>query len=321
MSSKPKNKKKPDWLTFEEITTNVYQLLFSKIPNATIRHNQKVYGRNTEKNRQIDVLIEQSLPGGGVMTIAISCKHFKSKLTIPKIDEFISVLDDINSNKGIIITKEGYSEHSKKYAKNKGIEICTLKSIKQKEWKNDLTIPAIRESRMPEFTLEIHGSIHEGLEDEINNLNGYFSKSLGPLKKLDLIISEMYNNNELNFIGESEHELEFSDFTRFHNGEHYPIDKLILRGCIKVSYSIKYLKPEDYFELLNINQNQLIIHMKVLTRDLMPYLEAGWKPLSDPEAIKSRYKGLWFHFIQNETIKPEQISLKHEFIHYRKTIN
>jgi hypothetical protein len=96
-------------MTWQEYEEEVYQYFKGRFPNATIRKDVKILGRKSEVERQIDILIEEQIVGHSVQ-IAIECKNWQSKLDVQDVESYITKLDDVGISKGVIISKEGYSE-------------------------------------------------------------------------------------------------------------------------------------------------------------------------------------------------------------------
>lgn len=96
----------PDWRQFERA---VYAELVSKYPDAMIRHDVRVDGVLSGVERQIDVLVEESMPEGNVRT-AVDAKNHARKIDVKEVESFIGLLHDTAVARGNMVSASGYTE-------------------------------------------------------------------------------------------------------------------------------------------------------------------------------------------------------------------
>ncbi|WP_312189735.1 restriction endonuclease [Sphingobacterium sp.] len=121
-----------------------YEMLIEQLyrrlePNAKIIQDDHIFGIDTNTYRQIDVSIRYSFAGIKNLII-IQAKDYKNPADINKVGEFLSVIRDVNANKGILICANGFTKKAIEYAKNKGIELLTLHSAQNKKWEKLLKV-------------------------------------------------------------------------------------------------------------------------------------------------------------------------------------
>lgn len=103
-----------DWKEYEKLT---HQYFKSRFPNSKITHDVKLIGKRSNTQRQIDVLIEEIICGYNIR-IAIECKNWANPIDVSNVEQFIAKLDDIDVQKGVMITKSGYTKAAKMLSKS-----------------------------------------------------------------------------------------------------------------------------------------------------------------------------------------------------------
>ncbi|MDX2135967.1 MAG: restriction endonuclease [Saprospiraceae bacterium] len=95
-----------DWKKYESIIFEIYKLAY---PDTKIQYNQKILGRYSKTERQIDVLIEGRIAGRKFLLV-FDGKYYSKKIDVKHVEEFISMIEDINAAQGILITSKGYTQ-------------------------------------------------------------------------------------------------------------------------------------------------------------------------------------------------------------------
>jgi hypothetical protein len=129
----------PDWRQFER---TIHAELTSKYPEATIRHDVKVFGSLSGVQRQIDVLVEEVLPGGTVST-AVDAKYHGRQIDVKAVESFIGLLRDTSVNRGIMVSASGYTDAGLNRAFRDDVDldldVFTLHEFKQ--WQAACALP------------------------------------------------------------------------------------------------------------------------------------------------------------------------------------
>jgi tetratricopeptide (TPR) repeat protein len=94
-----------DWKKYEN---EIFETFKEAYPNAKISYNQKIVGRYSKVERQIDVLIEGRI-AGKKLRLVIDGKYYSKNIDVKEVDSFISMVEDIDAAQGILITSKGYS--------------------------------------------------------------------------------------------------------------------------------------------------------------------------------------------------------------------
>ena len=122
-----------DWKTYESITKCIYETL-GKQSGVKIKgygNTCKVKGKSGSVY-QIDVLTTYS-DGIHNYETAIECKYWKVKVNRDIVIKVFGIVEDTNINKGVIVSKEGFTKEAIEYAKFKNIGLVTLREWNEKD--------------------------------------------------------------------------------------------------------------------------------------------------------------------------------------------
>lgn len=113
---------------FEKFTKELYEELLNQqqLKNLKVEHNVSIEGLTGQKH-QIDVYWEFEV-AGTIHKVAVECKDYNSAVSVGRVRDFHSAIDDIGGIRGIFVTTVGYQEGAKTFAKGKRIELKTIKS-------------------------------------------------------------------------------------------------------------------------------------------------------------------------------------------------
>lgn len=105
----------PDWKQYEKEVTAHLRELAGK--DATVEWDQKLPGRFSGIDRQVDVLVTGNFGGGiGQAQAVVDCKHYKGNVDVKNVETFIGLVEDVNADLGFLITKHGYSKAARRRA-------------------------------------------------------------------------------------------------------------------------------------------------------------------------------------------------------------
>ena len=100
---------------------------------------------------QIDVLAKQS---NGLQTVrtAIECKHWNKGVTRNVVSNLVTLLEDTNIEKGVVVSKEGFTSGATALAKQKNIGLVEMREPNDADWEGKIkTIHIMLRLSMPEF--------------------------------------------------------------------------------------------------------------------------------------------------------------------------
>ncbi|MEW8626987.1 MAG: restriction endonuclease [Candidatus Thiodiazotropha sp.] len=125
---------------FERLTEKIFCQLVKNPEYENVEHDVLLDGKDGA--RQIDVLITAQVAGIELKTI-VECKDYKGKVSIGEIDKLHSVIQDVNANKGVVVSSNGFSSKAINKAKRLGISLYTAHEALSEKWKIDIEIPIL----------------------------------------------------------------------------------------------------------------------------------------------------------------------------------
>lgn len=118
---------KLNWKTYEFITKYIYETL-GKEYNINIEgygNNCKIKG-NSGVTHQVDVLTSET-DNTSTYRTAIECKYWDKKVTKDTVMKLLSIINDTDIKRGIIVSKSGYTADAQQFAKYNKILIVHLR--------------------------------------------------------------------------------------------------------------------------------------------------------------------------------------------------
>jgi len=122
-----------DWKKYEAITKYIYETLGSQsgVKIKGYDSNCKVTGKSGVAH-QIDILATHS-DGIHEYQTAIECKYWKEKINKDIVMKVSEIIEDAGLNKGVIVSKSGFTQDGIEYAKYRNIGLVELKEIEEKD--------------------------------------------------------------------------------------------------------------------------------------------------------------------------------------------
>lgn len=117
----------PEWRQYE---LDVKASLEDLDRHADIRHDVKVLGELSNSQRQIDVLAEREIVGK-LHRVVVECKHYRRRLGVGKVDEFVGKLLDVGAGHGILYGFSGVTEAARARAENARHPTVEIRDLKQ----------------------------------------------------------------------------------------------------------------------------------------------------------------------------------------------
>jgi len=115
------------WKRYEQqITERLRQRATGRVK---ITHDVKVVGRMSGVERQIDILVEGLFAGMVEATMVVDCKCFSRNVDVKDVEEFMSMLEDVDVPLGMLVTTRGYSKAAEQRTRRVLKEIVPLVDI------------------------------------------------------------------------------------------------------------------------------------------------------------------------------------------------
>jgi len=124
-----------DWKDYEKITKYIYETLGKEAGVKIDGHGNtcKVRGKSGV-DHQIDVLTSHS-DGIHTYRTAIECKYWEDSINKDIVMKVAEIIEDAGINKGVIVSKRGFTQDGITFAKHKNIGLVELREIEEKDWK------------------------------------------------------------------------------------------------------------------------------------------------------------------------------------------
>lgn len=122
-----------NWRGYESITKYIYQTLGQEfgIKIEGYGDSCKVIGKSGVQH-QIDVLTSSS-EGEKKYRTAIECKYWKKKVNKDTVMKLSKIIEDADIDKGIIVSKSGFTKDTIDFARHYNIEIVELREVGEKD--------------------------------------------------------------------------------------------------------------------------------------------------------------------------------------------
>ena len=113
-----------DWKQYEKEISDYFR---SEYPDARLTPDAKITGRFSKIERQIDLLIEGEVADFKFRVI-VDGKYKNKRIDVNDVEAFMGLARDVEANKGVMISTEGYSSAAtnRAYYDDSGIELDVL---------------------------------------------------------------------------------------------------------------------------------------------------------------------------------------------------
>ena len=178
-----------NWKSYEDMVTYIYAHL-GKLDGVEILcsgENCKETGKSGV-DHQIDVLTSHSAGPHSYKT-AIECKYWKDKVHKDVVTKLSEILEDAQIEKGVVVSKSGFTQDAVKFAKYKGINLVELREPTDDDWKGRIrNITVNIEAHIPnvcgyEFIPDVSSTIESRPDCCINSRNMYVKRRRSVLRE------------------------------------------------------------------------------------------------------------------------------------------
>jgi len=144
---------------YEYLTQVIFQWIVnqSEVPNIVVQHDVKLTGK-ARNSHQIDVYWRFALDRLEYETI-VETKDWKDPVDQGEILRFKSVLEDLPGQpKGIFVSRAGYQQGAREYARTHGI---LLYELRESDYLPPVSIPVTGWARYGVIRMPLHGVLHK----------------------------------------------------------------------------------------------------------------------------------------------------------------
>jgi hypothetical protein len=296
-------KLKPDWEQLEHLVVSIQQQLS---PDATVSHNVKLDGVDSETKRQIDVLVEQNI-GQYQMRIVIDCKDYSKPVDVKGIEEFHGLVQDVRAQKGALVCPSGYTKSAKRRAKKFQIDLYSPVDTDPHKWQAVISAPVLCDFRNVFMSFAIKCSAPKPLmiPQEFYNLpvQDEDGEILGT--SLEMAQQNWYNGVFPSEVGEHNDVSIFGDKTvLIDNGYDDTVEvTLEVRLLVKRQLYLGHL-PIDSLKGLKDEHTGHVVTNAFTTGELDPlYVQNNWKKVIEGEKLEFEpvFKVVGYHCYGIET--------------------
>lgn len=176
---------------FEKLTAEIFEALTAKNEFESVSKNVKIPG--PDGDREIDVLITGKVGPFDVKTI-VECKDYKNRVNIQVVDALHSKMRDVDANKVVLVTRNGFSRKAIDKAKRVGISLCTANNAADETWKFEPQMPLLITEHCCEHS-HIRFAFHavDNMKMKQSEFTHVSGRSFG-----DLVV-EHWNETEIDF--------------------------------------------------------------------------------------------------------------------------
>jgi hypothetical protein len=135
------------------------EILVAKIqgqlsPDAEVLHDVKLPGRQSERDRQIDVLVRQRI-GQYEMLIILDCKDYKVPVDVKGVEEFHGLQTDVGAHKGVLVCPRGFTKAAKTRAEKLQIDLYSPVDTDPHKWQVKVFAPVICDFREAKISFRV----------------------------------------------------------------------------------------------------------------------------------------------------------------------
>jgi|NGEPerStandDraft_6_1074524.scaffolds.fasta_scaffold54703_1 hypothetical protein len=122
-------------------------LAFLAGDRATVERNVYLYGRRSKAPRQIDVVVRRRTFGAEA-TLVVDCKRWAKRLDVADVGSFLSVVEDVGADQGLLVSTKGASEAAMQFAHEaRGVRLDVMGLDELQRWSPPGTVTT--EYRIP----------------------------------------------------------------------------------------------------------------------------------------------------------------------------
>ncbi|MBN4080788.1 restriction endonuclease [Caldithrix abyssi] len=186
----------PKWKRFEELVAKVQKTF---VPDAKITLDDKITGVLSGVPRQVDISIRQKI-GQFEILIAIDCKDHSVPIDVKHVEEFIGLVQDIDANKGVLVSASGFTSTAITRGEKAGLEMYRLVDAEPHEWQATVTIPVLCDFRgLRSYSLTLAGNrrVLESFNlDDVKNIQVYDERNES-LGKIYYLLHKKWHDGQL----------------------------------------------------------------------------------------------------------------------------
>lgn len=281
------------WKEYEKLATKIYTELQ---PNASVIHDDKIIGKDSGIERQIDTSIRAKVAGHNLLII-VQARSSNQKADINDVDGFANVVKDVRASKGVLISNAGFTKGASDLARNLGVDLCSLHDAHSRDWSIEIKLPLLWIELIPYITVQLQVFLQKGDTIPKDPKHMVLSTDKGKTRQLPLnTFIAMWNEGKLGHrlnipytIRSEQKGIELLTGKRIWR----PIDSFSLIYEVKRKGAwLGYFSPSDCRGILNRLKDELTISYLNIG-DIPMKRDESWKSVDDPEKVVVATKGIF----------------------------
>ena len=130
----------PPWRQYEKQIHERLIALAGGDDEAEIVFDHHLPGRYSGVDRQVDVYVKGSFAGNvGEGTMAVDCKCFERKVNVKDVEAFVGLVEDVNTDLGLIVTTVGFSDAARHRAlATRGVRVEIVPFDELADWEPEV---------------------------------------------------------------------------------------------------------------------------------------------------------------------------------------
>jgi len=174
--------------TWRKYERQIHQELTSVFADCEFEFDDRIFGKHSKIDRQIDISIRGNIGGNKILGI-IDCKHFSRNIDIKIIESFLGMLEDTKANFGLIITNKGFSSSAKNRANVRNLRLDIIEFDELEKIK--LTFDYFVNQKIRNLELSKYEFFKRAREN-----SGYFDLNKSDYNKRIITFKEGFANTE-----------------------------------------------------------------------------------------------------------------------------
>lgn len=257
-----------DWKQYEGFTKYIYETLGKESGVEVISYGNNCIVRGKSKvNHQIDVLTRHS-DGLHSYRTAIECKYWEKKINKDIVMKVSDVIEDTGIEKGVIVSKKGFTPDGIKFAKYKNIGLVELREADSFDDPDETKI-GIKTAVVHPMITSIGFIYEEEDKTELISFDDavihYPDKSITPFNTLIDIFKFKLRSQTPGFEFEMQFDLHGAKLIDNSNNTESTISKVSIRGILnRIESDLSYLVIDRVYLIMEVHfENSLFTISKL----------------------------------------------------------
>ncbi|WP_194927234.1 restriction endonuclease [Catenulispora pinisilvae] len=283
------------WEDFENLAEQIFAELQ---PSADVKRNDFIDGQFSEKKRQIDVSIRWNDGEDAYLTI-VQAKDHGRPADIKIVDEFLSVIRDIQATGGILVCRSGFTKTAHTYARNCGVSLLNIHDAQSANWALELSIPVVWVELMP--VVQCYGSpyFEAGNSFPTDDPLGLPLTTSDKRHRVNPVstFEKFWNSPAANREVGVEHNITSSDpvyaivYDANEQVQLRPVEGFRIAYTVEQKAWLGRFRPADCRGLIDYLDNRAFTASYLPMTEIPAQRNEGWEPIDDPRAVVIRSRG------------------------------